>query len=70
MASVAIELINALRPDMPPVHASALADTGAMMLCIPSSVASGQPGCPAAPRLTPDNIPWVVWNASLPLSPP
>jgi len=35
-----IELANALRPEMAPVHASALADTGAMMLCIPSSVAS------------------------------
>lgn len=40
MALAKLELFNALRPDMPPVHANALADTGAMMPCIPSSIAS------------------------------
>lgn len=35
-----IDLLNPRRPDMKAVAATALADTGAMMLCIPSSIAS------------------------------
>ncbi len=34
-----IELGNARRPELEPVHVRALADTGALMLCIPEHVA-------------------------------
>lgn len=40
LAYAEIDLVNPRRPEMGRVRAQALADTGAMMLCIPSSMAS------------------------------
>lgn len=40
MTTTSIELSNALHPGGAAIRATALADTGAMMLCIPSSIAT------------------------------